>query len=116
MSDQSDNNRSIQANPTSGEGTYEAHLDFKNARQSLPDPDLHNDGTYDTASTVSGEKELLGQGTSGEGMKDDHYPSVANPSNPKFDVDFGSVAPYRNGEFPRDSLPKTGIKATLPLV
>ena len=57
-----------------------------------------------------GEKELLGQGTEGEGIRDDQYPSVPTSeitgSKPlDWSID------YVNGEFPRDTLPKTKLLA-----
>lgn len=129
MSDQSDNNRSIHAPSYAGdvmnaEGAIPATLDFKNARQAVPDRDLHNDGVYDAARQMSGPKEFLGQNTH-EGIKDDDYPSLPNVSfvgdagttnaGPQGDpVDFNSVAPYRNGEFPRDSYKSGGGAAAIP--
>lgn len=130
MSDQSDNNRSIQASSYAGnadnaEGIVPAHLDFKNARQAVPDRDLHGDGVWNAASAVSGPKELLGDNPH-EGMKDADYPSLPGPTFPGAGgttnagqqgspVDFNSVAPYRNGEFPRDSYKSGGSSNPVPL-
>ncbi len=131
MSDQSNLNRNIDTSSYAGnagnaEGSLPATLDFKNARQSVPDRDLHNDGVFDAASAVSGEKELLGQGTTGEGIKDDHYPSLPNHTFPGaggttnagdqgIPLDFNSVGKLKDGQFPRDSYTSTISTAAVPL-
>ncbi len=76
-----------------------------------------------------GEKELLGQGTADEGIKDDEYPNISAPNlpgesgttnmGPQGDpVDWNTVGEYRYPEFPADTLPQKiadGIENVLPL-
>lgn len=131
MSDQSNLNRNIQTssyagNASNAEGAHPVQLDPKNARQAVPSPDLHTDGMWDATAQVSGEKEFLGQGTTGEGIKDDHYPSLPDPSFPGAGgttnagqqgvaVNFDSVGRLKDGEFPRDSYTSTISKNPVPL-
>ena len=125
-----DNNRKIDTSSYAGnadnaEGSVPATLDFKNARQAVPDRDLHGDGVYDAARQVSGPKEFLGQNPH-EGIKDDDYPSLPNVSlagapgttnagQQGVPVDFNSVAPYEYPEFPKDSYTAHAGKSAVPL-
>ena len=131
MSDQSNLNRNIQTTSYTGatpnsEGAHPVQLDPKNARQAVANPDMHNDGVWDASSAVSGEKELLGQGTTGEGIKDDHYPSLpaplfagaggtTNAGNQGIPLDFNSIGKLKDGQFPRDSYTSTISKGAAPL-
>jgi hypothetical protein len=126
----SDNNRGIDTSSYAGnadnaEGSIQATLDFKNARQAVPDRNLHGDGVWDASSAVSGPKELLGQNAE-EGNKDAEYPSHPGPTFPGaggttnagqqgIPVDFNSVAPYEYPEFPKDSYTAGAGKSAVPL-
>lgn len=120
----SDNNRGLHAPTLMGddkaaEGSIGVALDFKNARQSLPDPDLHNDGSYPFQG--KGDPDRMYDPSDGH-LKDDDYPQgVPSPRLPgevpmaplgvKGEaVSFDSVAPYEYPEFPMDT-GKTGASA-----
>ncbi len=76
-----------------------------------------------------GEKELLGQGTGDEGLKDDELPHPPDPSlsgesgttnmgQQGAEVNWKSVGEYRYPEFPADTLPQKiadGIQNVTPL-
>lgn len=97
------------------DGQFDFTLDFKTGRQPVPDPNTQGDGQYNFTESL-GEKEYLGEGAqaSDEGIKDDDYPTVPDPTLPGDtiagegntvggDVDFGGVAPYKYPDYPMQS-------------
>ncbi len=132
MKEKSDNDRAIHASSIVGDpynaegaqpinslkapgGLLGDHTEGQ-SRQDIPAGSVQsNPGNYQPGSHYDvqsgGEKELLGQGTTGEGLKDDEYPSLPNVAlagsagttdagQQGSPIDWGSVAPYKYPEYP----------------
>lgn len=92
------------------------------SRQELPVGGIDNCYSFNG---LVGEKELLGQGTTEEGIKDNDYPSgIPDPSLPGASgtknagdqghpIDFNSVAPYDYPEYPKDGYTAGGGRARI---
>lgn len=99
--ERSDNSRHVNEGMTVAEtnqddGQFDAVLDFKNGRQAMPNPHLQGDGQYNGTLAGIPDPTLPGD------------PIVGDGSTVGGEVDFGAVAPYHWGEFPKDDY-KVGL-------